>query len=158
MNYKIPLILLLTFLFACEQRYTNLEYNSNFENFSNKGFALIYDEQLYKNKIVNKKIDERSLIIFNNKLKYDTPVKVTNLLNGKYILAKIGKKSKYPFFYNAVISKRIAEELEIDLSEPYIAVQTINTSGAFVAKKAKTFKEEKKVADKAPVDLSLIHI
>ena len=36
MNYKIPLILLLTFLFACEQRYTNLEYNSNFENFSNK--------------------------------------------------------------------------------------------------------------------------
>ena len=51
MNYKIPLILLLTFLFACEQRYTNLEYNSNFENFSNKGFALIYDEQLYKNKI-----------------------------------------------------------------------------------------------------------
>ena len=46
----------------------------------------------------------------------------------------------------------IAEELEIDLLEPYIAVQTINTSGAFVAKKAKTFKEEKKVADKAPVD------
>ena len=55
-------------------------------------------------------------------------------------------------FYNAVISKRIAKELEIDLLEPYIAVQTINTSGAFVAKKAKTFKEEKKVADKAPVD------
>ncbi len=152
MNYKILLIFLLTFLFACEQRYSNLEYNSNFESFSNKGFALIYDEQLYKNKIINKKIDERSLIIFNNKLKYDTPVKVTNLLNGKYILAKIGKKSKYPFFYNAVISKRIAEELEIDLLEPYIAVQTINTSGAFVAKKAITYKEEKKVADKAPVE------
>ena len=50
MNYKIPLILLLTFLFACEQRYTNLEYNSNFENFSNKGFALIYNEDDYKNK------------------------------------------------------------------------------------------------------------
>ena len=98
MNYKIPFIFLLIFLFACEQRYTNLEYNSNFENFSNKGFALIYDEQLYKNKIVNKKIDERSLIIFNNKLKHDTPVKVTNLLNGKYILAKIGKKSNIPFF------------------------------------------------------------
>ncbi len=152
MNYRIVLIFLLTFLYACEQRYTNLEYNSNFENFSNKGFALIYNEQLYKEKIVNKKIDERSLIIFNNKLKYDTPVKVTNLLNGKYILAKIGKKSNYPLFYNAVISKRIAEELEIDLLEPYIAVQTINTSGAFVAKKAKTFNEEKKVADKAPVE------
>ena len=152
MNYRIVFIFLLPFLASCDQRYTNLEYNSNFENFSNKGFALIYDDQLLKNKIVNKKIDERSLIILNNKLKYDTPVKVTNLLNGKYILAKIGKKSKYPLFYNAVISKRIADELEIDLLEPYIAVQTINTNGAFVAKKAKTFKEEKKVADKAPVD------
>ena len=80
------------------------------------------------------------------------PVKITNLLNGKYILAKIGKKSKYPFFYNSVISKRIAEDLEIDTSEPYIAIQTINTSGAFVAKRAKTYKEEKKVADKAPVE------
>ena len=95
---------------ACEQKYSNLKYNSNFENYSNKGFALIYDENLYKNKIINKKIDERSLVVLNNKLKFDTPVKITNLLNGKYILAKIGKKSKYPFFYNSVISKSIAED------------------------------------------------
>ena len=54
MNYKIVPIFFLTFL-ACMNRYTNLNSNSNFENFSNKGFALIYDEQLYKNKIVNKK-------------------------------------------------------------------------------------------------------
>ena len=152
MNYKIFLFLLVFLLSACEQKYSNLKYNSNFENYSNKGFALIYDENLYKNKIINKKIDERSLVVLNNKLKFDTPVKITNLLNGKYILAKIGKKSKYPFFYNSVISKRIAEDLEIDTSEPYIAIQTINTSGAFVAKRAKTYKEEKKVADKAPVE------
>ena len=152
MNYKIILIFLILFTFSCDQKYTQLEYKNNFENFSNKGFALIYNDQLFKNKIVSKKIDERSFIIFNNKIKYDTPVKVTNLLNGKYILAKIGKKSKYPFFYNSVITKRIAEELEIDPLEPYISVQTINTSGAFVAKKAKTYKEEKRVADKAPVE------
>ena len=152
MNYRIFLFLFVILLSACEQKYSNLKYNSNFENYSNKGFALIYDENLYKNKIINKKIDERSLVVLNNKLKFDTPVKITNLLNGKYILAKIGKKSKYPFFYNSVISKRIAEDLEIDTSEPYIAIQTINTSGAFVAKRAKTYKEEKKVADKAPVE------
>ena len=152
MNYRIFLLLLIVLLSACDQKYSNLKYNSNFENYSNKGFALIYNENLYKNKIINKKIDERSLVVLNNKLKFDTPVKITNLLNGKYILAKIGKKSKYPFFYNSVISKRIAEDLEIDTSEPYIAIQTINTSGAFVAKRAKTYKEEKKVADKAPVE------
>ena len=98
MNYRIFLLLLIVLLSACEQKYSNLKYNSNFENYSNKGFALIYDENLYKNKIINKKIDERSLVVLNNKLKFDTPVKITNLLNGKYILAKIGKKSKYPFF------------------------------------------------------------
>ena len=65
---------------------------------------------------------------------------------------KIGKKSKYPYFYNAVISKRIADDLDINPAEPYIAIQTINTNGAFVANKVKMFKEEKKVANKAPVD------
>ena len=98
MNYRIFLLFFFILLAACEQKYSNLKYNSNFENYSNKGFALIYDENLYKNKIINKKIDERSLVVLNNKLKFDTPVKITNLLNGKYILAKIGKKSKYPFF------------------------------------------------------------
>ena len=152
MNFKIIFILIFFFLTSCEQKYSNLEYNSNFENFSNKGFALIYEDKLYKNKIVNKKIDDRSLIVLNNKLKLDTPIRVTNLINGKYLLAKIGKKSKYPYFYNAVISKRIADDLDINPAEPYIAIQTINTNGAFVANKVKMFKEEKKVANKAPVD------
>ena len=152
MNFKIIFILIFFFLTSCEQKYSNLEYNSNFESFSNKGFALIYEDKLYKNKIVNKQIDERSLVVLNNKLKLDTPIRITNLINGKYLLAKIGKKSKYPYFYNAVISKRIADDLQIDPAEPYIAIQTINTNGAFVANKVKMFKEEKKVADKAPVD------
>ena len=152
MNFKITFILILFLLASCEQKYSNLEYNSNFENYSNKGFALIYEDKLYKNKIVNKKIDDRSLIVLNNKLKLDTPIRVTNLINGKYLLAKIGEKSKYPYFYNAVISKRIADDLEINPAEPYIAIQTINTNGAFVANTVKMFKEEKKVADKAPVD------
>ena len=152
MNFKIIFILIFFFLTSCEQKYTNIKYNSNFDNFSNKGFALIYEDKLYKNKIVNKKVDDRSLIVLNNKLKLDTPIRVTNLINGKYLLAKIGKKSKYPYFYNAVISKRIADDLDINPAEPYIAIQTINTNGAFVANKVKMFKEEKKVANKAPVD------
>ena len=145
MNFKITFILILFLLASCEQKYSNLEYNSNFENYSNKGFALIYEDKLYKNKIVNKKIDDRSLIVLNNKLKLDTPIRVTNLINGKYLLAKIGEKSKYPYFYNAVISKRIADDLEINPAEPYIAIQTINTNGAFVANTVKMFKEEKKL-------------
>ena len=79
-------------------------------------------------------------------------MKITNLNNSKYIIAKVGSNVEYPTFYNSVISKRIADELNIDESEPYIEIKLINNSNTFLAKKAKTFDEEKKVADKAPVD------
>ena len=53
--------------------------------YSNKGFALIYNDNLYKKKIVSKKISERSLIIFQKNLKTNTQVKITNILNNKSI-------------------------------------------------------------------------
>ncbi len=152
MNYKYILILITIFLTSCEVQKPEIQYKDSFEFYSNKGFTLIYEDELYKKKIINKKIDERSLIVFNSKLKKDTPVKITNLLNGKDLIAKIGTNSQYPKFYNSVISERIAKELDLNLLEPYIQIQTILSSNSFLANKAKTFEEEKKVADKAPVD------
>jgi len=152
MNYKYILILIIFFLNSCETQTSKLQYKDNFKFYSNKGFTLVFDDNLYKKKIINRKIDERSLIVFNNRLKKDTPVKITNLLNGKDLIAKIGDNSQYPIFYNSVISDRIAKDLDIDLSEPYIQIQTILSNNSFLANKTKTFEEEKKVADKAPVD------
>lgn len=152
MNYKYILILTILFLTSCETQKTKLEYKDKFEFYSNKGFALVYDDNLYKKKIINRRIDERSLIVFNNRLKKDTPVKITNLLNGKDLIAKIGNSSQYPKFYNSVISDRIAKDLDIDLAEPYIQIQTILSNKTFLANKAKTFEEEKNVANKAPVE------
>ena len=151
MKLKI-IIFLAVILASCETTNKNVINNNDFNNYSNDGFALIFNNDIFKKKIVSKKIDQRSLIIFNNKLKKDTDIKITNLLNEKYLIAKVGKKSKYPIFYNSVISERIATELEIDLDQPYVRVETINTNNIFVANKAKTFDEEKKVANKAPVD------
>ena len=74
------------------------------------------------------------------------------MLNEKYLIAKVGTNSRYPIFYNSVISERIATELDIDPDQPYVRVETINSNNTFVANKAKTFDEEKKVANKAPVD------
>ena len=120
--------------------------------YSNKGFALLYKDDLKKNKLLNKKIDERSLIIFQKNLKKNTSVKITNLLNNKTILAKVGSDSRYPNFYNSVISQRIFDELELNENEPYVEVSTVSENSTFLAKKAKMYDEEKKVADKAPVD------
>ena len=151
MKLKI-IIFLAIILTSCETTNKKVITNKDFKNYSNDGFALIYNNDIFKKRIVSKKIDQRSLIIFNNKIKKDADIKITNLLNEKYLIAKVGKNSKYPIFYNSVISERIANELDIDPDQPYVRVETINSSNTFVANKAKTFDEEKKVANKAPVD------
>ena len=120
--------------------------------YSNNGFALIYNDNLYKNKIVSKKINERSLIIFQKNLKINTQVKITNMLNNKSIIGTVGKNSKYPSFNNSVLSIRIANELDLDINQPYVEILEILESSIFVAHKAKTYDEEKSVAVKAPVD------
>ena len=121
-------------------------------NYKNKGFALVYNDQLYVNKIISKKLDERDLVIFQKNLKKNTKVKITNILNGKSLIVTVGNKSNYPTFNNSVISKRISDELILDVAEPYVEIIEINKDSLFVAKKAKTFDEEKKVAIKVPVN------
>ena len=120
-------------------------------NFTNKGFTIIYNTNLYNKKIVSKKIDERSLVIFQKNLKKNTLVKITNMLNDKSLIAKVGAKSNYPSFNNSVISERIAKELDINPREPYVEILAISKNSLFVAKKAKTFDEEREVANKVPV-------
>ena len=120
--------------------------------FINKGFALIYNENLLKEKIISRKIDERSLIIFQKNLKKNTKVKITNLKNNRSIIATVGNNANYPSFNNSVLSIRIADEINLDKKEPYVEILEILENSVFVAKKAKTFEEEKKVATNVPVN------
>ena len=154
MNYKNFLLVLIFFLFTnCTVGTLVInEPNTTLINaYSNKGFALIYSETIYEQKIVSKKIDERSLVIFQKNLKTNTLVKITNMLNNKSLIAKIGRTSNYPVFNNSVISIRIANELDLNIDEPYVEIVEISEGSMFVAKKAKTFDEEKNVAKKVPV-------
>jgi len=154
MNYKLLFLTFVIFLNGCVTQIEKIDSITQTSkiSFSTKGFALIFDDQLYSDNLVNRKIENRSLIIFQKNLKKNTMVKVTNLINSKYIIAKVGKKTDYPVFFNSVLSKRIANELEINKLEPYIEIKEILQNSSFVAKKAKTFDEEKKVATKVPVD------
>jgi hypothetical protein len=120
--------------------------------FINKGFVLIYNNDLYEKKIISKKIDERSLIIFQKNLKKNTKVKITNITNNKSIIATVGSDADYPLFNNAVISVRIADAIDLNKSEPYIEILEVLEDSIFIANKAKTFEEEKSVATKAPVN------
>ena len=153
MNSKFLLILFISiFLISCDQSLntTSLKKNVKIEKkYSNLGFALVYNENLQK----IKKIDERSLNIYHKSLKRKSIVKITNPKNKKSLIANVkSNRIKFSDFYNSIISPRIAEDLELDLTEPYIEITLISKNSTFIAKKTKTFEEEKKVAEKAPID------
>jgi hypothetical protein len=123
------------------------------QKYNNTGFALIYNDKLKKNKKISKKINNRSLLIFHKFLKKNSYVKITNPVNQKSIIAEvISNNAEFSEFYNSVITLRIADELSLNLSEPYVNLVLISQNSTFIAKKAKTFDEEKNVAEKAPVD------
>ena len=86
-------------------------------------------------------------------MKRKSIVKITNPKNKKSLIANVkSNRIKFSDFYNSIISPRIAEDLELDLTEPYIEIILISKNSTFIAKKTKTFEEEKKVAEKAPID------
>ena len=154
MNYRNSLLVIFFFLFSnCDTR--NLSINKEKiifkKGFSNKGFALVYNQKLFDEGLISKKIDERSLLIFQKNLKINTNVKITNISNNKSLIAKVGMDAVYPVFNNSVISNRIVDELKLNIDNPYIEIVEIIENSMFIAKKAKTFDEEKNVAITAPV-------
>ena len=138
-------------LIGCDQYNSNKFSKINFKpdiKYNNIGFSLIYDESLNL-----KKLDNRSLQIFHKNLKDKSLVKITNPLNNKSLIAEVkSNRVKFSNFYNSIISKRIAETLELNPNEPYVEISLISENSTFIAKKSKTFEEEREVAEKAPID------
>ena len=149
MKFRYLIYFCIFLLSSCESYSPNTKkINKQLEKkYSNSGFTLIYNENLDL-----KKLDNRSLKIFHKTLKKNSSVKLTNPSNNKSLIATVKSNDNFSSFYNSVISDRIAETLELDVNEPYIEITLISKETTFIAKKSKTFDEEKKVAEKAPID------
>ena len=175
MQFKYILYLIFLSLFACEHHSSNINIKNKPEEtksivqkkeikeiekikneelvnivYSNKGFALINSEN--SNNSLEYKLDDTSINILSPNLPNGTPVRITNIINGKSLLTVVKNKTILPIYYNSVITNRIASELSINPSEPYVHIETINSNKLYVANDVKTFDEEKEVANKAPVD------
>ena len=152
MNYKlIKAIFLIIFLLSCDQSINKRSKVIKFDlenKYKNSGFALIYNKDLDV-----KELESRSLNIYHKKLKKKSIVKITNPENNKFLIAEVkSNKIKFSNFYNSILSLRIAEELELNINEPFIEIVAVSKNSTFIAKKAKMFEEERTVAEKAPVD------
>ena len=117
-----------------------------------KGFALVYNEDLYYQKVVNKKFSDEKYGAMHNLLKVNTSVKIINPSNSKFLDIKISKKANYPKIFNIVLSRSVAFALELDMENPYVEVFETKKNKTFVAKESNTFEEEKNVSKKVPVD------
>ena len=133
---------------APSQQYRN---NQSHEPFNSKGFALIFDQSDFQKKIVSRKIDNSKLQVSHRYLGRNNLLMIINPANGKSIELKVTKKSNYPNFFNILISRKVADTLDLDNEFPYIEVIQRVKNKSFIAKKAEIFSEEKNVLEKVPV-------
>ena len=140
-------------LYSCADYNVNkVKHKKVKQYYSSSGFALIYEDNLYKKKILNKKINNEEIKVMHNLLKMNTAIRIINPANSKVIETKIYKKTNYPKIFTIVVSEKIASILELDLDNPFVEVIEVKKNKTFVAKKTDTYEEEKNVAEKVPVD------
>ena len=124
MKYRILLIFVF-FLTSC----VSSTYQSTQEIIektpTEKGFVLIYEESLKKDKILRKRIKNNELQVIHDKIKKNSFINIFNPLNSKSLKAKVVAKENYPSIYKLVVSKKIAKFLELDLDNPYVEFSEI---------------------------------
>ena len=155
MNLNTIVLLLIStiFLHSCADYKTDRTTKKDEKQYySSIGFALIYSDHHYLNKVVNKKIKNADSVAMHNLLKINTPIKIINPDNSKFIETKIYKKSDYPKIFNVVISRKIASFLELDFNNPYVEIIETKKNKTFIAKKSEIHEEEINVSEKVPVD------
>jgi len=145
---KFSLFFFILLLTSCSGGTLN---KSTIDPYSSSGFALIYNEEDYKEKIISAKLKDAELEIAHSFIKKNSIVKITNPDNKKSLELKVSKKIKYPNFFKIIITKKVAQELDLNTDSPFVDIQERVKNKSFVAKKAVTFSEEQKVSNKAPV-------
>ena len=145
---KFRLLIVLFFLESCSPNYTKID---NRKPYNSTGFAYIFNESDYENKIIKKKLNNDQLEISHSDLKIGSLIKLINPKTKEYIVLKNTKQFQYPDFYKIVITKTVAEKLNIDNKLPLVEILEVKKNKSFIAEKAKIYQEEKKISSKAPI-------
>ena len=145
---KFRLIIFLIFILSCSPQLTTLNKK---KPYSAKGFAYIYNDFDFNEKIIKGKMNNEIMQISHQNLKVGTLIKIINPKNKENIVLKNSKRIKYPEFYKILITKPVATELKLNTNLPLLEIIEIKKNKSFVAEKAKIYNEEKKIPSKAPV-------
>ena len=145
---KFNIFIFVFFLTSCSPHYTKFD---NRKPYNSTGLAYIYNVNDYENKIIKKKMNNDLLQVSQKDLKIGSLVKLINPKTKESLVLKNIKRIEYPDFYKVIITRPVAEKLNITEDLPLIEVLEIKKNKSFIAKKAKIYQEEKKISSKAPV-------
>ncbi len=119
--------------------------------YNSKGFAYIYNDEDYKNNIIKGKLNNSLLQVSHASLKNNALIKIINPKTNDSLTIRNFKRIEYPDFYKILITKKVAEKLNIQSDLPLIEILEIKKNKSFIAKKAKIYNEEKKISSNAPI-------
>ena len=145
---KFRLLIILFFIYSCNSNYTINNKNSPF---SARGFAYIYSDEDFSNKIIKGRLDESKLQISHYAIKTNSLVQIINPKTKESLILKNQKRILFPDFYKIMMTSQVANKLKIDKDFPFVEILEIKRNKSFVAEKAKIFKEEKQISSNAPV-------
>ena len=145
---KFRIILILFFILSCSPQFSTI---NQIKPYTSKGFALIYNDFDFNQKIIKGTMNNDKMQISHQNLKTGTLIKIINPKNNETIVLKNIKRINYPDFYKVLITKSVAEKLKLDLNLPLVELTEVKKNKSFVAEKAKIYNEEKKIPSKAPI-------
>ena len=103
---KFKYIIILFILISCVGGNTQTKKSLSYIPFSSKGFAMLYDENDYKNKTISKRLDVESKQVAHNIMKGKSLVQITNPINNKSIIIEVSKRAQYPLFILYCLPKK----------------------------------------------------
>ena len=114
---QFRLILIFILILSCSPQLSTLNKK---QPYTAKGFAYIYNDNDFKEKIINSSMNNDILQISHQNLKTGTLLKIINPKNKESVVLKNIKRIKYPDFYKVLITEPVAKKLELDLNLPLL--------------------------------------
>ena len=142
---KFSLIIVLLFTFSCSSHLTTLNQK---QPYSAKGFAYIYNDSDFSQKIIKSKMNNEIMQISHQNLKTGTLLKISNPINNEEIVLKNTKRIRYPDFYKVLITKPVAEKLKLDLELPILDIIEIKKKNLLLQRKQRYIPKKKKYLQK----------
>ena len=146
---KFKIIFFLFFVLSCSPQFSTINQK---KLYAAKGFAYIYNDTDFKEKIIKGQMSNDKMEISHQNLRTGALIKIINPKNNKTIILKNIKRIAYPDFYKILISKPVAEKLSLDPNLPLLELIEVKKNKSFVAEKAIIYNEEKKISSNAPIE------